>query len=274
MKLFVRMILAAGLVFAALGAQAQVYKPCDNCTNPLAVAKTAGTGEPVQVVVIDYPQNVLYAYRAWYDYELQRSMAVRTAVPADVSATYNRLVTMAKAGGTHTIYFDNRTGGGFGNIQFPSGYEHVTAYDIVTDATLRSRFLEAAAKEVIGSDSAAMRNFAAVFYQIIQKFNLNGDTLILVLADGSQVIVRVDKDNILKAQLISAEDKHDNPMPLPGLPDGGVQPGSYDFNNDTYALDQWLYSAALMGVKVTDGHGRAVVCAGSGTDMVCWVQIY
>lgn len=270
MKLLLKILLASILILSASNASAQVYKRCDYCTNPLSVAKSVKRS--AEVIIVDYPRNALYAYEVEYDHETRRSFATETAVPSSHAALLNQVRTSK---GQHTIWFDNRQGT-LGGLQygFPAGYEHLTAYDIVTDTMVRRAFMSAIATAVVGSSSPAMQNFASLLYGIMSSLGINGETVVVHLVDGSKIVARLDQHNVLQALLISAEDKYQHPFAMPGLEDGGVEPGTYNFGNDSLALDQWIHAAALYGVQIVGSHGTASVCVGSGDNRICYVQVY
>ncbi|MEG2805772.1 hypothetical protein [Stenotrophomonas sp.] len=87
-----RSLLLAIALFLAITAHAGGLVVCDNCANPCQIAARSGPGT---TLVVDLAQVKLHGFEVEYDRELKRYRAIPTAVPAQVSSAFHRIMGLA-----------------------------------------------------------------------------------------------------------------------------------------------------------------------------------
>jgi len=286
-------LLLAAAVVSQSPARAGGVVPCSPCADPRSAALQSGVG---LTVVVDPDQRRLNGYTVEYDRELRRYRAVPTAVPAEVTATFRRILALPQghiASGTQFVPQAFGSGAvvpihpddpqSANGITFPPAMKDLNAYDVVHSATYRSQLELAVGQAFCGANSehAAWNSLATTLSSIVlswvsKLFGVQTVTYVITWRDGSRTKLVISPDSVDRARYVSGEsvDASGNRIPdgaASNAETGEGYSGAYHFN-DEQSYQNWLDSAHLYGVQIIVNPGAAPsgpICRWDGRQLQC-----
>lgn len=293
--------LLAACVFLPLGlglhatAHAGGVVPCNNCASPRSAALQSGTG---LTVVVDLEQKRLNGFEVEYDRELRRHRAVPVAVPAEVTATFNRILALPQAGiGSGTQFVPQSFGRGTvvpvhpddpqmaNGITFPAELKGLNAYDVVQSATYRTQLELGIGRAFSGANTSqpAWNSLATTISSVVlswisKLFGVDTVTYVITWRDGSRTRLVISPDSVDRAKYVAGEsvDAAGNRIPdgaASNSDTGQGYSGSYHFSNDG-DYQSWVDTAHLYGVRIEINPGSAPtgpICRWDGRQLHCQV---
>ena len=299
--------LIGGVGFPAL-AKASGVVVCNDCPSSTNRAIAAGIG---LTAVVDITQVKLLAYDVEYDKELRRWRALPTPVPGSVNKAFvNAVDVVSKArdssprveGGGSAAPLKGRAGDRAGGpalylypdaptiqngVVFPDAFKGSTAHEVVQNATWRQRLGLSLADAFKGTDASnpLWNGIAGGVAQAVltwgDYFGAGTVTMVITWRDGSVTVYRLTTDNINEAKYSKGDsrDKLGNKIPDASVADpqsAADFAGRYYFGEGASGaaeLQNWLDSARMYGIPITDGSGvrHGVDCSWNGTTLKCSV---
>lgn len=294
-----RLLGACLFLSASLGLHATAHAggviPCNNCADPRSAALQSGTG---LTVVVDLERKRLSGYEVEYDRELRKYRAVPAAVPAEVSAMFNRILALPRAGiGSGTQFVPQSFGRGSvvpvhpddpqmaNGITFPTELRGLNSYDVVQSATYRTQLELGIGRAFSGANTSqpAWNSLATTISSVVlswvsKLFGVDTVTYVITWRDGSRTKLVITPDSVDRAKYVSGEsvDAAGNRIPdgaASNSDTGQGYSGTYHFSSDG-DYQSWVDSAHLYGVRIEVNPGSAPsgpICMWDGRQLHCQV---